>query len=130
MDVGFDNTCTVSGRWNVFRVIPRLYGWVYKTLRLSPYVVKYNIVVMNVSLDPMGNRQFLFSFYEIFVQNQWGMTFWDQIEDSNTSVMSSVTVRMEYLLAFQYWYCGKPMRGRQKTFCWFLFFGGAWIVGG
>ena len=29
-DVGFENTCTVSGKWNVSRVMPRLYGWVYK----------------------------------------------------------------------------------------------------
>ena len=44
--VGFDNTCTVSGKGNVSRVIPRFYGWVYKTLRLSPSVVEHSVVVM------------------------------------------------------------------------------------
>ena len=32
---GFDNTSTVSGKWNVSRVIPRNHQWVYKTLRFS-----------------------------------------------------------------------------------------------
>ena len=36
MVVGFDNTCTVFGKWNVYRVIPRLYGWLYKTLIIFP----------------------------------------------------------------------------------------------
>ena len=35
MGVGFENTCTVSVKWSVSRVIPRLHGWVYKLLRLS-----------------------------------------------------------------------------------------------
>ena len=35
MGVGFENTCTVSGKWNVSRVVPKLYGWVCKILRLS-----------------------------------------------------------------------------------------------
>ena len=34
MGVGCENTCAVSGKLNVSRVIPRLYKWVYKTLRL------------------------------------------------------------------------------------------------
>ena len=34
MDVGFENTCAVSGKWNV-QVVPRLYRWVYKILRLA-----------------------------------------------------------------------------------------------
>ena len=29
LGVGFENTCTVSGKGNVYRVIPRLYKWVY-----------------------------------------------------------------------------------------------------
>ena len=33
MGVGFANTCTVSGKWNVSRVVTRLYGWVYKILQ-------------------------------------------------------------------------------------------------
>ena len=45
----FDNTCIVSGKWNVFRVALRLYGWVYKTLRLSPLVIEHSVVVMTAS---------------------------------------------------------------------------------
>ena len=46
MGVEFENTCTVSGKCTVSRVIPRFYGWVYKTLRISPLVVKHGVVVM------------------------------------------------------------------------------------
>ena len=46
MGVRFDNTCIVSGKWNVSWAIPRLYGQVYKTLRLSLLVVEHNVVVM------------------------------------------------------------------------------------
>ena len=46
MGLGFDNTCTVSGKWNVTRIISRLYGWPYKTLRPSKLVVEYSVVVM------------------------------------------------------------------------------------
>ena len=44
--MGFDNNCTVSAKGNVSRVIPRFYGWVYKTLKLSPLVVEHSVVVM------------------------------------------------------------------------------------
>ena len=37
-------------------VIPRLYGWVYKTLRLSPLVVEHSVVVMSARLNPMGSQ--------------------------------------------------------------------------
>ena len=53
--MGFDNTCTVSGEGNVSKVIPRLYGWVYKTLRLFPLVVEHSDVVMSAKLNPMGS---------------------------------------------------------------------------
>ena len=35
----------------------------------------------------------------------WDLKCWDPVEDSDTGGPSSITVRMEYLLAFQYWYC-------------------------
>ena len=44
--MGFDNTCTNSEKRNVFMLIPRLYGWVYKTLRPSSLVIDYSVVVM------------------------------------------------------------------------------------
>ena len=56
MMVGFDNTCAASGKWNVSRVFPKLYGWVYKTLRLSPLVVEHNVVAMSARLSYMDNQ--------------------------------------------------------------------------
>ena len=34
--------------WNVFRVIPSLYGWIWKTLRLSPLTVQHIVAVVTV----------------------------------------------------------------------------------
>ena len=73
-------SCTVSWEWNVSRVTPRLYGWVHKTLRLSPLVVEYSVVVMSYGyvlwlwvLDwILWVANFWFTFYETCVQNQWG----------------------------------------------------------
>ena len=56
MDVGLDNTCIVSEKWDVSKVIPRLYGWVYETLRFSPLVVEHGVVVMSVRLNPLGSQ--------------------------------------------------------------------------
>ena len=33
--MGFENTCSVSGKGNVTRIIPKIYGWEYKLLRLA-----------------------------------------------------------------------------------------------
>ena len=54
--MGFDNICTVSGKSNVSRVIPRLYRWVYKTLRLSQLVVEHSVVVMSARPNTMGSQ--------------------------------------------------------------------------
>ena len=35
MGVGFENTCTVSDKQNVSRVVTRLYEWVYKILKTA-----------------------------------------------------------------------------------------------
>ena len=45
MSVAFENTYTVSGKWNVSRAVARPYGWVYKTIRLSPLAFEHNVVV-------------------------------------------------------------------------------------
>ena len=45
LGVGFKNTCIVSGKWNVSTIIPTLYGWVYKPLRLYPLVIDHSAVV-------------------------------------------------------------------------------------
>ena len=74
--------------------------------------------------------QFWFPFYEICVQNQGIL-----VEDSNTGTPGSITASMEYLLAFQFWYCKLCVEnrwdGRQMAlFYYLLFFGGALFVGG
>ena len=40
MGVRFENTCKISGKWNVTRVVSRLYGLVYNILRLPPLLVE------------------------------------------------------------------------------------------
>ena len=128
IDVGFDNTCTVLRRWNGSRVVPRLYGWVYKTLRLSPLEVGHSVVVISARLNPMGSQ---FS----IPLNKWGIKFWHPVENSDTGGPSLTTIRMEYLLDFQYWYCGLCVenqwgRGRKYCFVNFCFFGGTWVIDG
>ena len=124
MGVGFDNTHIVSGNWNVSRVIQRLYGWIYKTLRLSPVV---NIVLWLWLRDCiLWVANFRFPFYEICVQNQWGHKCWDPAEDFETGDSGWITVRMEYLLVFQYWYSELCVEnrwggGRKNCFVNFLF---------
>ena len=63
MGVGFENTSTVSGKWNVSSVIPRLYGWVYKTWKLFPLPDEHSGAVMTAGsqsddprLYPMGSH--------------------------------------------------------------------------
>ena len=46
IDMGFARTCTISEKGDVSRVIPKLYEWVYKTLRLSPLVVEHRVAVL------------------------------------------------------------------------------------
>ena len=104
MGVGFGNTYIVSWRWNVSRVIQRLYGWVYKTLKLSPLVV--NIVLWLWLRDwILWVVNFRLPFYEICVQNQWEHKILRPSRGLRQWQPSSITIIMEYLLAFQYWYC-------------------------
>ena len=53
--LGFENTWVVSKKWSV---ISRLYGSVYKILRLLLTAVEYSIVVVDTSSIP-GRSQFL-----------------------------------------------------------------------
>ena len=41
----------------------------------------------------------------LWVANFWGIKIWDPVEDSSADSMSAITVRMDYLFAFQFWYC-------------------------
>ena len=38
--------------------------------------------------------------------------FRDPVEDSDTGGFSSITVRIEYLFAFQFWYCEPSVENR------------------
>ena len=53
-----------------------------------------------------------------------GINCWDPVEDSDTGGPSSITVRMEYLRAIQYWYCEfcvENWRGRGRKHCFVNF---------
>ena len=56
MGVEFQNTYTVLGKLTVSRVIPSLYGWVYKTLGLSPLVVEHSVVVISARWNPVSSQ--------------------------------------------------------------------------
>ena len=52
-----------------------------------------------------------------------GINCWDPVEDSDTGGPSSITVRMEYLRAFQYWYCELCLENRWgRKHCFVNFF--------
>ena len=53
-----------------------------------------------------------------------GITLWNSVEDSGTGGPSSITVRMEYLFTFQYWYCELCVEnrlGEGKKHCFIKF---------
>ena len=83
MDVGFENISTVLGKYNVFRVVPRLYGCVYKILWLFSEAVEDSIVVVIIgnqseepSLIPLSS-QFLIIFLSYLCSVAVGVwNFW------------------------------------------------------
>ena len=77
MVVGFENTCTVSGKWNVSKVIPRLYGWVYKTLRLSPLAVTAASQSKQSQIESCGYPIFDFRFIKFLFIISGGIKFSD-----------------------------------------------------
>ena len=121
MGVGFDNTCTVSGKWNISRVIPRLYGWVYKTLRLSLLAVRHSVVVMTSGFQWRRSQIESYQFSvpvlsNLCLESVGAKNFKILVEDSDAGGPISITVRMEYLLEYfsiliLWSLCGKPIRG-------------------
>ena len=74
----------------VSRVIPRLYGWVYKTLRLSPLAVEQSAVVMTAGsqsrrsqTECYGQPIFYFCFFEFVFGTSGGIKFKSNISMSN-----------------------------------------------
>ena len=73
----------------------------FKTLRLSPLVAEYSVVVMSARLNPMGSQFSIPVLWNLF-RVSCGINCRDPVEDSGIGGRSSITVRMEYLCAFQY----------------------------
>ena len=77
MVLEFENTCTVSWKRNVSRVVPRLYGWVYKTLRVSPLAVEHSIVVMTMGSQSRQSQIELGIQFSILVLLNLCLNQWD-----------------------------------------------------
>ena len=77
MVLEFENTCTVSWKRNVSRVVPRLYGWVYKTLRLPPLAVEHSIVVMTMGSQSRQSQIELGIQFSILVLLNLCLNQWD-----------------------------------------------------
>ena len=60
MDVGFENTCTVSISEIVSMVVPRLYGWVYKILKTIPLLVQLRVPIRGTTIQ-QGPSQRLYN---------------------------------------------------------------------
>ena len=73
MGGGVDNTCKVSGKWNVSRIIRKLYGWVYRTLRLSPSVVEHSVLVMSARMNPMCSQFLIPDLWNLCSESVEGM---------------------------------------------------------
>ena len=121
MGVEFENTCTVSGKWNVFRVIPRLYGWVCKTLRLSPLVIEYSVVVMTAGsqwrwcrLNPISCQFSIVILWNLSSESVGVIKFWDSGWSLRHWQSEFNYFRMEYLFAFL---CGNWWRVGITLFC-------------
>ena len=50
MGVGFKNTCTVLGKWNISKVVPGLFGWIYKTNKIVRSA--FSLQVTSVDAQP------------------------------------------------------------------------------
>ena len=79
MGVEFENICTVSGKWNVSRVISRLYEWDCNISRVPLVIAEHGVVVASAGYRIRGNLgrysrvvNFRFPFYKICVPKHWG----------------------------------------------------------
>ena len=91
MGVEFENTYTVSGKSNASRIIPILYGWVYKTLRLSTLVDEHVVVmtvVFNISNQdhPRWGSQFSIAvLWNLYPESEMGGSIiFSDLEDSDS----------------------------------------------
>ena len=77
MDVEFEKTRTISDKWNVSRIISRLYEWDCNMLRIPLVIAEHGVVVATTGyqyrksqLDTRVWSNFRFPFYKISVQKQ------------------------------------------------------------
>ena len=72
--------------------------------------------IWNLKTLPISGRSYCCGYWILWVANfrfpvlfvfriSGGIKCWESVEDCNTGCPSSIIIRMEYLLAFQYWYC-------------------------
>ena len=68
-------------------------------------MVEHSVVVMSARLNPMGSQFLILVWRNLCSESVGDIKFWDPAEDSDTGGASSITVRMEYVFAFEFWYC-------------------------
>ena len=79
MGMEFENTCKVSGKWNISRFVSRLYGWVYKTfLEFLLYYLNCGFPVGGLPLSgfPIGGYNYGFPIRGTPAQILWVANFW------------------------------------------------------
>ena len=56
-------------------------------------------------LNPMGSQFLIPALWNLCSESVGSIKIWDQVKDSDTGGPSPIAVRLEHVLAFQYWYC-------------------------
>ena len=99
MGVGFENTCSASGKWNISRVVQKLCGWVDETIRvrlistesilkaitvvsqkddarLVPRRVQLSFLLLwSLCSEPVWGIKFYFVCWGTFVVSEWYVVF-------------------------------------------------------
>ena len=116
----------VSGKWNVSRDTPRLYGWLYKILRLSLFSGWTCVVVIAAGsqstrswIESNGQPIFDYHFNKFefgingdikFWDPRWGhQHWWFEFSYRYDGILICFKILILWTL------CGKPMSGRQKA---------------
>ena len=77
-------TLAVLGKSTVSRVIPRLYGWVCKTLRLSLLIAEHSAVIISARLNPMRSQISIPVLWNLCSESVGCIKFWNRVKDSDT----------------------------------------------
>ena len=87
-------------------------------------MVEHRVVVMSARLNPMCSQFLIPVLWNLGSELVEGIKFWDPVEDSDTGSLTLITVRMECVFAFQYWYCelcGQNQWGEGRKHCFLNF---------